>query len=108
MSTIEKITEKSTLESELAVFWDEIAQGLPKSLEREALGDEKIFTAFRAAYPKIRKQLLTQHKEEAIKRLEGKKKVANKADEDGYRTAVKKNRGYNQALEEEINHLKDN
>ena len=45
--------------AELAVFWDEIAQHLPKCMERNALGDEKIFHAFATAYPKIKKHLLS-------------------------------------------------
>ena len=45
--------------AELAVFWDEMAQHLPKSIERSALGDEKIFRAFATAYPKIKKHLIS-------------------------------------------------
>ena len=48
-----------TEKAELAVFWDEIAQHLPKSIERSALGDEKIFCAFATAYPKMKKHLVT-------------------------------------------------
>ena len=51
--------EKQAIQSEIAVFWDEIANNLPKSIERSALGDEKIFNAFATAYPKIRHHLLT-------------------------------------------------
>ncbi len=45
---------KDREETEIAIFWDEMSQYLPKSLEREALGDAKIFRAFKAAYPKIK------------------------------------------------------
>ena len=55
MSTPDTEWEKA----ELAVFWDEIAQHLPKCMERNALGDEKIFQAFATAYPKMKKHLLT-------------------------------------------------
>ena len=55
MNTPDTEVEKA----ELAVFWDEIAQHLPKSIERSALGDEKIFRAFATAYPKMKKHLLT-------------------------------------------------
>ena len=48
-----------TEKAELAVFWDEIVQHLPKSIERSALGDEKIFCAFATAYPKMKKHLVT-------------------------------------------------
>lgn len=54
MTTHQKNPVESLREREIAVFWDEMASFLPKSLEREALGDEKIFRAFRAVYPKIK------------------------------------------------------
>ncbi len=50
---------KAQIESEIAVFWDEIAQNLPKSIEMSALGHEKIFRAFKIAYPKIRAHLIS-------------------------------------------------
>ena len=52
--------EEQTIQSELAMFWDEIANYLPKSKERAALGDEKIFNAFAATYPKIIKHLTAE------------------------------------------------
>lgn len=55
------------LNSEASVFWNEIAKYLPKSIERSALGDEKIFTAFRLAYPEIRNYLVNLTLEEAKK-----------------------------------------
>lgn len=55
---------KTIEESEISVFWNEIAKHLPKSVEREALGDEKIYTAFRAAYPKMRKHIVQLAREE--------------------------------------------
>lgn len=61
-------TEKDKTNSEVAVFWDEMASFLPKSLEREALGDEKIFRAFRVVYPKIKEHFFHQ----IIKELEEK------------------------------------
>jgi len=43
--------------AELAIFWQEIADNLPKSLERSALGDEKMFLAFASVYPKMAEHL---------------------------------------------------
>jgi len=51
--------KESIEEAEIVVFWDEMAKNLPKSLERNALGDEKIFLAFKATYPKIKTHLIT-------------------------------------------------
>lgn len=48
------------IESELAVFWDEISKFLPKSKERKALGDDKIFKALRIAYPGMRQHLMDE------------------------------------------------
>lgn len=47
------------IENEASIFWNEIAQYLPKTIERAALGDEKIFTAFRLVYPSIRQYLVS-------------------------------------------------
>jgi len=41
---------ENKLKSEASIFWSKIAENLPKSLERSALGDEKIFRAFYPAY----------------------------------------------------------
>jgi len=49
--------EKERTDSELAIFWNEIATYLPKSYERSALGDEKIFIAFKQAYPQLKKHI---------------------------------------------------
>lgn len=57
MKTPSQILKEGLDESELAVFWNEIANNLPKSVERSVLGDEKIFLAFRVAYPKIKNYL---------------------------------------------------
>lgn len=51
---LSKIIEEQKKESELAVFWEEIASNLPKSREMSALGHEKVFLAFKSAYPKIK------------------------------------------------------
>jgi len=59
-SGFDRVTPDTEWEkAELAVFWDEIAQHLPKSIERSALGDEKIFRAFATAYPKMKKHLIS-------------------------------------------------
>ncbi len=44
-------------ESEIAIFWSIMSDFLPKSLERQALGDEKIFRAFNAMYPNMKNAL---------------------------------------------------
>ena len=53
----ETTKERETTKSELAVFWNEMAKHLPKSIERSALGDEKIFKAFQIVYPKIKQHI---------------------------------------------------
>ena len=53
--------------AELAIFWQEIADNLPKSLERSALGDEKMFLAFASVYPKMAEHL----EQEMLKRVRG-------------------------------------
>jgi hypothetical protein len=58
-------------ESEIAVFWDQMASFLPKSIERSALGDEKICNAFRAMYPKMKAYLLDQQSAQIVERVEG-------------------------------------
>jgi len=51
---IENIIKKEKIDSELAIFWDKMSSYLPKSIERNALGDEKIFTALKQAYIEFR------------------------------------------------------
>lgn len=60
MKHIKSNEERHTNDSEIAVFWYEMERNLPKSLEMEALGKEKIFKAFSATYPKIKSFFLTQ------------------------------------------------
>ena len=71
-----KLTEhvQSTNDSELAVFFDEIGKNLPKSIERSALGDEKIFRAFEIAYPQIKSYIQLKTIELVKEELEGEKK----------------------------------
>jgi hypothetical protein len=56
-----------TIQTEIAVFWDRMAGFLPKTPEREALGDEKIFLAFAATYPEIKKYIITKTYEQIKK-----------------------------------------
>lgn len=63
---MKQLIEEQRNKAEVAVFWDEIASGLPKSIERSALGDEKICRAFAMAYPKIKQALLKQFIDELI------------------------------------------
>lgn len=51
---IEYIREKNKIDSEISIFWDKMSEYLPKSFERSALGDEKIFIAFKQAYIEFR------------------------------------------------------
>lgn len=51
-------TQKQKEDSEAAAFWYEMAQHLPKSIERAALGDEAICNAFRAAYPQMKATII--------------------------------------------------
>ena len=46
--------EKSSFEAEASIFFSKIADYLPGSQERAALGDEKIFYAFKQAYKEFR------------------------------------------------------
>jgi len=49
--------------AEIGVFWSEMASLLPKTIERAALGDEKICNAFRGVYPKIKSYSFSRLKE---------------------------------------------
>jgi hypothetical protein len=60
---------KQKEDSELAVFWDEMAKALPKSIERSALGDEKIFIAFKSTYLKIKIHLLSLQSQDLKRRV---------------------------------------
>lgn len=79
------------LESEITVFWDEMSKHLPKSMEREALGDEKIFVAFKAIYPKIRAFHLSQIEAKVLGVIEENKKTIEKFSGDGFVTPEMKN-----------------
>jgi hypothetical protein len=67
--TLLQITAVQKERAELDVFWAEIADNLPKSLERSALGDEVIFSAFAIAYPKIKKHLVANTLKQAAEAL---------------------------------------
>lgn len=67
---IEQIIDTKT-EAELSIFWQEIAQHLPKTLEREALGDHKIFNAFAIAYKKMKPILLSSYNKQLLDGIEG-------------------------------------
>ncbi len=51
---------KEEIDNEVAIFWNKMSEYLPKSLERSALGDEKIFTALKLAYIEFRPALLAK------------------------------------------------
>lgn len=67
---IEQIIDTKT-EAELSIFWQEISQHLPKTLEREALGDHKIFNAFAIAYKKMKPILLSSYNKQLLDGVEG-------------------------------------
>lgn len=58
--------EKEKIKSEASIFWELFAENLPKSLERSALGDKKIYDAFFPAYMSFRKHLLSQQRKEIV------------------------------------------
>lgn len=67
---LEEVIKKEKLESELAIFWDKIASYLPKSIERSALGDDKIFTAFKQAYIEFRPLIADEVLKVIIRKIE--------------------------------------
>jgi lysine/ornithine N-monooxygenase len=101
MSTEKGEWEQRT-KAELAVFWDEIAKALPKSMERSALGDEKIFRAFASSYPKMREHLLTAERDRLVKEVEG----LSKGMKEEINIADLYKLGHAQALEDVINLIK--
>ena len=78
---------KDRINGELAVFWHEISEGLPHSIERAALGDEKILRAIRPAYIKMREYLLTTIEAE-VKGLRKPKQHPFEESDDGYNHAL--------------------
>ena len=65
-----KMVEEERIKSEASIFWSKIAEYLPKSLERSALGDEKIYTAFFQAYTEFRPVLLSLQKIRTLEEVE--------------------------------------
>ena len=99
-------------ESEIAVFWDEMASFLPKSIERSALGDEKICNAFRAMYPKMKAHLLNLHSAHLVERI-SELKVKHLIDENGKEYCDLPHEycdtcEHNQALDQAIDIVKNN
>ncbi len=66
---IPDVSNKSIEFAEVAIFWNEIESFLPKSFEREALGDNAIFIAFRATYPKIRNYIIKQTEQRVAREI---------------------------------------
>lgn len=60
----QEIIEKQKVDSEASIFWSKIAENLPKSIERSALGDEKIFRAFYPVYKEIREHFISKMAEQ--------------------------------------------
>lgn len=103
-NTLEELREKHTQQSELAVFWSVIADHLPKSIERSALGDEATLNAFAVAYPQIKQYLVSTARRETLREVVGivekqKKRIPAFDSETGRRDV------YAQALDDIITHL---
>lgn len=57
-------------EQEVAILCNAITEHLPKSIEREALGDEVICNAIKTVYPKFRELLLRRNDPNSMYRHE--------------------------------------
>ena len=96
---------KEELNSELSVFFSEIQENLPKSIERKALGDNKIFIAVKIAYTKFRPVLIKKIQEETLREvLPEEDKSYQESIEAGVCFSA---RGHNQCRQEIINKAKD-
>jgi len=84
--------EKERTDSELAIFWNEIATYLPKSYERNALGDEKIFIAFKQAYPQLKKHIQISLIKMIVEIVENTDEYVEAYDADGNRYQVPKSK----------------
>mgnify|MGYP007071669334 CR=1 FL=1 len=85
-----KIHQKHKIDSEVSIFWDKISEYLPKSLERNALGDETIFRAFNQAYKEFRPFLISRIEKEAFEKGKGEEKqslipIQEKIFDDGFK-----------------------
>lgn len=69
MTPLQNKIEEAKIESELAVFWNEMSNFLPKTRARAELGDQAIFAAFKALYPIMRTHIATLAQEEARKEM---------------------------------------
>jgi len=68
--SLSKIVQES-VECELSIFWSLIAENLPQSIERSALGDGKIYKAFKPSYIKFRNVMLVKFLEAELERKRG-------------------------------------
>jgi len=66
----EEIRRKQIFFYGLNIFWQEISENLPKSLERLALGDETIFYAIQRAYMKFIPTILESERIRIAKEVE--------------------------------------
>lgn len=70
----EPVTEDCELQqikSEASIFFSKISEYLPKSLERSALGDEKIYRAFYQAFIEMRPYISRQTRLDLLNEIEG-------------------------------------
>lgn len=99
---IEGQREEDILNAEMAIFWNRISNALPKSIERSALGDEKIHNAFKSVYPEMKKIILIKFLDSEIERLE-----KDKARVNGLTLRGELEHGYILFVEDQIKHLQD-
>lgn len=59
------------IKSEASIFFSKISEYLPKSLERSALGDEKIYHAFYQAFIEMRPYISRQTRLDLLNEIEG-------------------------------------
>lgn len=111
LSQIKNLIKEERNENELAVFWDKMTSYLPKSIERSALGDEKIFIAFKETYPDIKKHIKISLIKMIVEMVESEKRtILDKidAEDNKYWKANRNNDiGFNKALDTISSKLKE-
>ena len=91
----EKLTQWE--DSLLAICFGVLEENMPKSLEASALGMEKIYRAFVPAFKVALKEQEERIRGEILEKIEGKEKLFNGDDEQGY---ICECEDYNEALQD--------
>jgi len=65
-------SKEERIKTESAIFWSKIAEHLPDSFERAALGDKTIYRAFFEAYLEFRIFFIENNKENIINLIKNK------------------------------------